>query len=153
MDAFVRPLRRLMHSATDHDAGNRRRRAWRRSVQLGSAVLQLSPASVALEYACGAIGALDAYSSYLTSDQLNDVYSQIEGNFVGLGIELKAIGGALQIVKVITGSPAERAGLRAGDRIAEVDGKATADNDHRPGGRPVARPRRQRRQNRHGEPQ
>ncbi len=37
------------------------------------------------EYTCGATGSLDEYSSYLTSDQLNDVYSQIEGNFVGLG--------------------------------------------------------------------
>jgi carboxyl-terminal processing protease len=88
---------------------------------------QLPPTAIALEFACGAIGALDSYSSYLTSDQLNDVYSQIEGNFVGLGIELKANSGSLQIVKVITGSPAERAGIHAGDRIAEVDGKNTAD--------------------------
>jgi len=33
----------------------------------------------------------------------------------------------LQIVKVITGSPADRAGIRAGDRITEVDGKVTAE--------------------------
>jgi carboxyl-terminal processing protease len=97
------------------------------AIQLARQQLQLSPTSVAFEFACGAIGALDTYSSYLTSDQLNDVYSQIEGNFVGLGIELKANNGALQIVKVITGSPAERAGIRAGDRITEVDGKATAN--------------------------
>jgi carboxyl-terminal processing protease len=89
--------------------------------------LGLSPTAVTLEFACAAIGALDPYSAYLTSDQLNDVYSQIEGNFVGLGIELKAAGGALQIVKVITGSPADRAGIRAGDRIREVDGRATAE--------------------------
>ncbi|MEX0676154.1 MAG: S41 family peptidase [Pirellulales bacterium] len=89
--------------------------------------LGLPPTAVAMEYTCAAIGALDAYSAYLTDAQLNDVYSQIEGNFVGLGIELKAATGALQIVKVITGSPAERAGIRSGDRITEVDGKATAD--------------------------
>jgi carboxyl-terminal processing protease len=87
--------------------------------------LGLSPTVVALEYTCAAIGALDTYSSYLTGAQLNDVYSQIEGNFVGLGIELKSGTGALVIVKVITGSPAERAGIRAGDRITEVDGKTT----------------------------
>jgi len=46
---------------------------------------------------------------------------------VGLGIELKANGGDLTIVKVITGSPAERAGILSGDRITEVDGKRTAD--------------------------
>lgn len=97
------------------------------AAQLGQRQLGLSPTAVALEFACAAIGALDTYSAYLTGDQLNDVYSQIEGNFVGLGIELKAAEGALQIVKVITGSPAERAGIRAGDRITEVDGKATAE--------------------------
>ncbi len=89
--------------------------------------LGMAPTAVTLEYTCAAIGALDSYSAYLTSDQLTDVYSQIEGNFVGLGIELKADNGALLIVKVITGSPAERAGIRAGDRITAVDGKATAD--------------------------
>ncbi len=93
--------------------------------RLAEARLGLSPTAVALEYTCAAIGALDSYSTYLTGDQLNDVYSQIEGNFVGLGIELKAASGALQIVKVITGSPAERAGIRSGDRITEVDGKPT----------------------------
>jgi len=84
------------------------------------------PAAVILEFACGAMGALDEYSSYLTGDQLNDVYSQIEGNFVGLGVELKATEGALLIVKVITGSPAQRSGLKPGDRIMAVDGKSTA---------------------------
>jgi carboxyl-terminal processing protease len=96
-------------------------------MQMARQQLQLPGAAVAFEYACGAIGALDTYSSYLTADQLNDVYAQIEGNFVGLGIELKAHNSALQIVKVITGSPAERAGIRAGDRILEVDGKATTE--------------------------
>jgi carboxyl-terminal processing protease len=89
--------------------------------------LGIAPTAVTLEYTCAAIGALDAYSAYLTSDQLTDVYSQIEGNFVGLGIELKAADKSLLIVKVITGSPAERAGIKAGDRIVEVDGKATAE--------------------------
>jgi carboxyl-terminal processing protease len=125
IDAFSQQLRRLMQHRTVHS----RQEAidmLAAVIQLGNQQLQLPPASVALEYACGAIGSLDPYSSYLTSDQLNDVYSQIEGNFVGLGIELKASNGALQIVKVITGSPADRAGMRAGDRITEVDGKATA---------------------------
>ena len=81
--------------------------------------------AVVLEYTCGAIGALDEYSSYLTSDQLNDVYSQIEGNFVGLGIELKANDNSLQIVKVITGSPAQRGGIKPGDRIVAVNGRTT----------------------------
>ena len=51
--------------------------------------------------------------------------SQIEGNFVGLGIELKSHAAELAIVRVISGSPAEQAGLRAGDRILSVNGVST----------------------------
>ncbi len=97
------------------------------AARLAQQQLRLSPAVVILEYACGATAALDEYSSFLTSDQLNDVYSQIEGNFVGLGIELKASEGSLLIVKVITGSPAERAGLKAQDRIVAVGSRSTAE--------------------------
>ena len=83
--------------------------------------------AVVLEYTCGATNALDPYSAYLTPDQLNDVYSQIEGNFVGLGIELKADEGTLLIVRVISGSPALRGGIRAGDRIQAIDGQSIRD--------------------------
>ncbi len=93
--------------------------------RLANQKLGATPTSVLLEYTCGATGALDEYSAYLTSEQLNDVYSQIEGNFVGLGIELKANGTGLLIVKVIGGSPAERAGIKAGDRITMVNGRPT----------------------------
>ena len=87
----------------------------------------LRQSAVFLEFTAAAAGGLDEYSAYLTSDQLRDVYSQIEGNFVGLGVELKADKGALLIVHVIPGSPAQRAGIRDGDRIVAVDGRSTAE--------------------------
>jgi carboxyl-terminal processing protease len=87
--------------------------------------LGISKITAVLEYVCGASGRLDDYSSYLTSGQLTDVYSQIDGNFVGLGVELKADADSLLIVDVITGSPAEKAGVRANDRVLEVDGRST----------------------------
>ncbi|TWT47239.1 S41 family peptidase [Botrimarina hoheduenensis] len=80
-----------------------------------------------LEFVAAAVGGLDNYSSFLTPDQLRDVFAQIEGNFVGLGVELKSDRRALLIVRVIPGSPAARAGLQAGDRIVAVDGRPTAD--------------------------
>lgn len=80
-----------------------------------------------LEFVTAAAEGLDDYSSFLTADQLREVYSQIEGNFVGLGVELKAENGALLIVHVIPGSPAERAGILAQDRIVAVDGKSTTE--------------------------
>jgi carboxyl-terminal processing protease len=89
--------------------------------------LGLRPSAVIFEYVCGAISSLDPYSSYLTGSQLDDVYNQIEGSFVGLGIELKAEDDALQIIKTIPGGPAARAGIVAGDRIVEVDGQPTQD--------------------------
>ncbi len=94
---------------------------------LAEQYLSLSPAVSLAEYCSGAISSLDHYSTYLTSAQLDDVYNQIEGNFVGLGIELKATDDALLIVKVIPGGPAERADVRAGDRIIAVDGQPTRD--------------------------
>lgn len=96
------------------------------SSRLAQQQLQLSPTATVLEYVSGATSALDEYSAYLTSDQLNDVYSQIEGNFVGLGIELKAAENGLLVVKVITGSPADRGGLHAGDIITAVNNQSVA---------------------------
>jgi carboxyl-terminal processing protease len=95
--------------------------------RLGQSQLHIASTALVLEYACGATAGLDEYSSFLTGDQLTDVYSQIEGNFVGLGIELKAAEGSLLIVKVIGNSPAERAGIRAQDRIVAVGGHSTAE--------------------------
>ncbi len=87
--------------------------------------LGVNPTSAVLEFTGGAAGGLDEYSTFLTPDQLNDLYSQIEGNFVGLGVELKSAEDALLIVNVIHGSPADRAGLKAGDRIIAVSGHTT----------------------------
>lgn len=94
--------------------------------RIGEQRVNLKPVATLLEFITAAANGLDNYSSYLTSDQLREVYSQIEGNFVGLGVELKADNGALLIVHVIPGSPAERAGILSKDRIVAVDGNSTA---------------------------
>jgi carboxyl-terminal processing protease len=89
--------------------------------------LEIAPAAIVLEYLCGATNALDPYSTYLTPDQLNEVYAQIEGNFVGLGVELKAQTGGLVILRVISGSPADEAGVRFQDQILAIDRQPTKD--------------------------
>lgn len=96
------------------------------AARLAEQQLGLKGSAAVLEFATAAVGGLDDYSAYLTSDQLRDVYSQIEGNFVGLGVELKADNGALLIVHVIPGSPAERAGILDGDRIIAVGEQSTS---------------------------
>ena len=76
---------------------------------------------VVLEIATGGTVALDWYSSFLTTDQYSEVMSQIDGNFVGLGIELKPQADFLDVVNVILTGPAGQGGLEAGDRIVSVD--------------------------------
>ena len=98
VDSFCRQLRRAMQLRPVHNRQDAVESA-AAAARLAQQQLGLSPTAVALEFTAAATGGLDEYSCYLTSDQLNDVYSQIEGNFVGLGIELKASNGALLIVK------------------------------------------------------
>ena len=97
------------------------------AAQLAQSRLAVAPTAVILEYLCGAANSLDPYSAYLTPDQLSEVYAQIEGNFVGLGIELKGGDQGLLIVRVIPGSPAQQAGVRTGDQILVVDGRSTRE--------------------------
>jgi carboxyl-terminal processing protease len=78
---------------------------------------------VLLEFTCGACDALDDFTSYLTPDKLEDLYAMIDGNFVGLGIELKGDPQGLRLVGVIRGGPAWEAGLIAGDRIIKIAGQ------------------------------
>lgn len=98
-----------------------------RAASIARRDLGVPPAMIVLEYLSGACNALDPYSAFLTPDQLQEVYGQIEGNFVGLGVELKAQDGLLNIVRVIAGSPAEQAGLRAGERIVAIDDRDLHD--------------------------
>ena len=85
--------------------------------------LQITPATVVMEYVFGGCNALDDYSGFLTADRLADLYSNIDGEFVGLGVEMKEEAGqGMLLVNVLPESPASRGGLRRGDRIVQIDG-------------------------------
>ncbi|MCL2709389.1 MAG: S41 family peptidase [Planctomycetaceae bacterium] len=89
----------------------------------------LNPVVVLMEITCGIVNSLDPNTAYLTPNQLNDQYAALSGNLVGLGVELRSDRTALQIVKVIRGSPADEGGLKEGDRILTVDGTTTRGRD------------------------
>ena len=85
--------------------------------------LSLPAGPVVMEFVFGACNSLDDYSSYLTPGKLDDLYSNIDGEFVGIGIEMKAESGSgLLLVNVLPESPAEEGGVVAGDLIVEIDG-------------------------------
>ena len=88
----------------------------------------MPPTPVLLEFTCGACDALDDFTSYLTPDKLEDLYAMIDGNFVGLGIELKNDPQGLRLVGVIRGGPAWEAGIvsRRPDRQGRRPGRSRA---------------------------
>jgi carboxyl-terminal processing protease len=66
----------------------------------------------------------DPYSVYMTPQEYQSFSNQvITGQIVGVGVQLETINGLLTVVAPVPGSPAARAGLRAGDRIVAVDGQ------------------------------
>lgn len=94
-----------------------------RVAQLSHEQLGLKPTAVILEYTFGGCNVLDDYSSMLTPGRLSDLYSNIDGEFVGLGVEIRAEAAkGLLLVNVLPDSPAARGGLRAGEHIVAIDG-------------------------------
>ncbi len=83
-------------------------------------------AAVILEFAYGACDALDDYTSYLTPNKLEDLFGLIDGNFVGLGVELKQDELGLRLVNVLEGGPASEAGIKVGEKITHVAGISLA---------------------------
>ncbi|MDR1957551.1 MAG: S41 family peptidase [Planctomycetaceae bacterium] len=88
----------------------------------------ISPTAALFEFLCGISNSLDPHTAFLTLNQYNDTMGIIRGNFAGLGIEFTSDKQPFPfITRVIAGSPAERAGLKKGDRILIIDG-VPADN-------------------------
>lgn len=73
----------------------------------------------------------DVYTVYYTKEELEEFKAQTLGNFVGIGVYLRANQetGHTEIIEPIKDSPAEKAGIKAGDEVLKVDGiEYTADD-------------------------
>jgi carboxyl-terminal processing protease len=71
----------------------------------------------------GMVSSLDPHSAYLDSEEFEETRLSTMGSYPGVGIEVAADGSAVKILHAIQGSPADQAGLRAGDEIVAIDGK------------------------------
>jgi len=68
----------------------------------------------------------DPYTEYFNSKDAKEFDDELNGSFTGIGAELgKRADGGIEIISPIAGFPAEKAGLKAKDLIAEIDGKST----------------------------
>lgn len=75
----------------------------------------------------GIVSALeDPYSIFLDPDMAKKFQQELEGAFEGIGAELGIKNKQLTVIAPLPGTPAERAGLKAGDKILAIDGKDTS---------------------------
>jgi carboxyl-terminal processing protease len=75
----------------------------------------------------GMVEALDdPYTSYLDAQSYQLSLRSLEGKIEGIGASVSVKDGQITIIAPVAGSPAEKAGIRAGDIIQEIDGRSTS---------------------------
>lgn len=67
----------------------------------------------------------DPHTAFMTPEEYEALKVQTQGEYAGIGAEIDVRDGWVTIVAPLPGSPAERAGLQAGDQVIEVDGEST----------------------------
>ena len=75
----------------------------------------------------GMVQSLDPHSSFMTKEEHQDLMMETKGSFSGIGIEITVKDHILTVVSPIEGTPADTAGIKAGDKIIKVEGKSTKD--------------------------
>lgn len=74
----------------------------------------------------GVMRELDPYSNFIEADEFDDFRDEVESEFGGLGMQVGLDAAErLLVISPLVGTPAYRAGIRAGDRIVEIEGKST----------------------------
>ncbi len=75
----------------------------------------------------GMVRTLDPHSSFMTKDEYQELMVETKGSFTGVGIEITVRDNILTVVAPIEGSPAYKAGIKAGDKIIKINDKSTKD--------------------------
>lgn len=75
----------------------------------------------------GMLSELDPHSSFLTPELFKEFQVETKGEFGGLGITISIKDNILTIISPIEDTPADKAGLKAGDKIIRIDGKPTTN--------------------------
>lgn len=75
----------------------------------------------------GMLASLDPHSSFLTPEDYKEMQSDISGEFIGLGLDVTIQDEELVVIAPLEGSPAEKVGITAGDRVVKIDARNTRD--------------------------
>ena len=75
----------------------------------------------------GMVAGLDPHSEYLDMKGIRELNAETSGKFGGIGIEMVSDSGAIKVITPIDGTPAARAGIKAGDYIIQIDNKFVRD--------------------------
>ena len=75
----------------------------------------------------GMVQSLDPHSMLMPPEAFEDLQTQTKGKFMGIGIHITMQKGLVTVISPIEGTPAYKAGIKAGDRIIKVDDKTTRD--------------------------
>ncbi len=67
----------------------------------------------------------DPHTSFMSSEEYARLMIETQGEYGGVGMEIDSRDGWITVISPLPGTPAERAGLHAGDRIVEIEGKTT----------------------------
>ncbi len=71
----------------------------------------------------GMLGALDPHSGYIDGAAFERLTTMIDGEYQGLGISVQMDDGAVKVISPFKGSPADEAGIKAGDYITHINGE------------------------------
>ena len=75
----------------------------------------------------GMVGSLDPHSALLTPEAYKELQIDTHGEFTGIGIHVTMRDNLVTVISPIDGTPAYKAGIKAGDKIIKVDGTPTED--------------------------
>ena len=72
---------------------------------------------------------LDPHTTYFSAEELRQANEDLDGKFSGIGISFMLMNDTINVIEIIPGGPAERAGILAGDRIVSInDSTSTGKN-------------------------
>jgi len=74
----------------------------------------------------GLLQSLDPHSLYISASEFHDATDPLLGSFEGIGVQFRIERDSITVINCVSGGPAEKLGIKAGDRIVKIDGKKGA---------------------------